>query len=151
MARSWPGAIQSIEVRGIRRLSGGRPPAGEQAARSPFSALQQRLGRKKVSEKMMREVPVAYLVFDVLYAGGELLMERPLRERERFSTNCWQLQGISDEPQQAKGRHRQLLSSANEVSCTYCTGHPRPGVSGYVSPRNSINSSKPHRRAATKA
>ena len=35
----------------------------------PFSTLQQRLGRKKVSEKMLRDIPVAYLVFDVLYAG----------------------------------------------------------------------------------
>ena len=49
----------------------------------PFNALQQRLGRKKVSEKLIREVPVAYLVFDVLYAGGELLIDRPLRERAR--------------------------------------------------------------------
>jgi DNA ligase-1 len=49
----------------------------------PFSVLQQRLGRKKVSERMLREIPVAYLVFDVLYAGGELLIDRPLRERER--------------------------------------------------------------------
>src|SRR5437870_312204 len=47
----------------------------------PFSALQQRLGRKKVSYELMRKVPVAYLVFDVLYAGNELLLERPLRER----------------------------------------------------------------------
>jgi DNA ligase 1 len=47
----------------------------------PFSALQQRLGRKKVSDKLMREVPVAYLVFDVLYAGYELMIDRPLRER----------------------------------------------------------------------
>jgi DNA ligase-1 len=47
----------------------------------PFSALQQRLGRKKVSDEMMRRVPVAYLVFDVLYSGGELLIDRPLRER----------------------------------------------------------------------
>jgi DNA ligase-1 len=47
----------------------------------PFSVLQQRLGRKKVSEKMLREIPVAFLAFDVLYAGGELLMDRPLRER----------------------------------------------------------------------
>ncbi|HKV79873.1 MAG TPA: hypothetical protein VJP02_17120, partial [Candidatus Sulfotelmatobacter sp.] len=36
----------------------------------PFSVLQQRLGRKKVSEIMLRENPVAYLVFDVLYANG---------------------------------------------------------------------------------
>ena len=32
----------------------------------------------------MQQVPVAYLVFDVLYAGGELLLERPLREREKI-------------------------------------------------------------------
>jgi DNA ligase-1 len=50
----------------------------------PFSALQQRLGRKKVSQEMMRQVPVAYLVFDVLYAGNELLIDRPLREREKI-------------------------------------------------------------------
>jgi len=50
----------------------------------PFSVLQQRLGRKKVSEKMLRETPVAFLVFDVLYAGGELMLERPLRERAQI-------------------------------------------------------------------
>jgi DNA ligase-1 len=50
----------------------------------PFSALQQRLGRKKVSEELVRRVPVAYLVFDVLYAGGELLIDRPLRERGKI-------------------------------------------------------------------
>jgi DNA ligase-1 len=47
----------------------------------PFNVLQQRLGRKKVSDKMLREIPVAFLAFDVLYAGGELVMDRPLRER----------------------------------------------------------------------
>ena len=50
----------------------------------PFSVLQQRLGRKKVTERMLREIPVAYLAFDVLYAGGELVMDRPLRERARI-------------------------------------------------------------------
>lgn len=49
----------------------------------PFSVLQQRLGRKKVSDKMLQEIPAAFLVFDVLYAGGELVMDRPLRERGR--------------------------------------------------------------------
>jgi DNA ligase-1 len=47
----------------------------------PFSVLQQRLGRKKVSDKMLREAPVAFLVFDVLYANGELVIDRALRER----------------------------------------------------------------------
>jgi DNA ligase-1 len=50
----------------------------------PFSALQQRLGRKKVSEKLMRDVPVVFVVFDVLYTGDELLIDRPLRERGKI-------------------------------------------------------------------
>ena len=50
----------------------------------PFSALQQRLGRKKVSDELIRKVPVAYLVFDVLYASDQLLIERPLRERAKI-------------------------------------------------------------------
>jgi DNA ligase 1 len=54
---------------------------GDAGRALPFSTLQQRLGRKKVSEQLMREVPVAYLVFDVLYANGELLIDRPLSER----------------------------------------------------------------------
>ena len=62
----------------------GEIVAWEQPGRArPFSVLQQRLGRKKVSDRMLREVPVAYLVFDVLYADGELLIDRPLRERGR--------------------------------------------------------------------
>ena len=50
----------------------------------PFSVLQQRLGRKKVSERMLREVPVAFLAFDVLYAEGQLTIDLPLRERARI-------------------------------------------------------------------
>lgn len=63
----------------------GEIVAWEQPGRArPFSVLQQRLGRKKVSDRMLREIPVAYLVFDVLYVGGELLIDRSLRERARI-------------------------------------------------------------------
>ncbi len=54
-------------------------PAGGQAM--PFSEIQKRLGRKQVSQKMMTEVPVAYVVFDVIYADGELTLDKPLTER----------------------------------------------------------------------
>lgn len=56
---------------------------GSRGRALPFTALQQRLGRKKVTNQMMRDVPVAYLAFDVLYAGGELLIEQPLRDRAK--------------------------------------------------------------------
>jgi DNA ligase 1 len=59
------------------------PKTGKPGRARPFSVLQQRLGRKKVGEKMLREVPVAFVAFDVLYAGGELLIDRSLSERAR--------------------------------------------------------------------
>jgi DNA ligase-1 len=58
--------------------------SGEAGRALPFSALAHRLGRKKVSDEMMRRVPVAYVVFDIFYAGGELLIDRPLRERAKL-------------------------------------------------------------------
>ena len=58
--------------------------SGEAGRALPFSALQQRLGRKKVSHELMRKVPVAFLVFDVLYAGDEILIDRPLSERSKI-------------------------------------------------------------------
>jgi DNA ligase-1 len=56
----------------------------ETAQALPFAELQKRLGRKKVSEEMLRTVPVVYMAFDVLYGGGELLIEKRLEERRRI-------------------------------------------------------------------
>ncbi len=83
------------------------PPASSADGRAlPFSTLQQRLGRKQVSEKLMRQVPVAYLVFDVLYAGGELLLERSLLEREKI------LDALLAAPRKASASPRVSLGQA---------------------------------------
>jgi len=47
----------------------------------PFSSLQKRLGRKRVSRTLMREIPVSYVVFDVLHLATDLVIDEPLRER----------------------------------------------------------------------
>jgi len=47
----------------------------------PFALLGTRIGRKKVSNAMRGQVPVVFMAFDLMYAGGELLLELPLRER----------------------------------------------------------------------
>jgi DNA ligase-1 len=57
----------------------GAPP--DQGRAMPFSRLQQRLGRKKVTHELMRQVPVAYLTFDLLYLGGDVMLDRSLGER----------------------------------------------------------------------
>jgi DNA ligase-1 len=50
----------------------------------PFSQLQQRLGRKAVAIEHIRAVPVAYLMFDVIYAEGDLTIDLPWRERRKL-------------------------------------------------------------------
>ena len=47
----------------------------------PFSALQKRLGRKTVSAELQAEVPVVFVVYDVLYHANEVLLEQPLHKR----------------------------------------------------------------------
>jgi DNA ligase-1 len=53
----------------------------EQARALPFAVLGQRIGRKRVSNGWRQQVPVVFMAFDLMYAGGELLLELPLRER----------------------------------------------------------------------
>lgn len=88
----------------------------------PFSVLQQRLGRKKVGEAMLRESPVAYVVFDVLYANGELILDRPLRERARI------LDEIFSAPRRQSNRRGR---TGTQESLTFDSGE-RAGTSAAV-------------------
>jgi len=47
----------------------------------PFAVLGQRIGRKRVGDDWRQRVPVAFMAFDLMFAGGELLLPVPLRER----------------------------------------------------------------------
>jgi DNA ligase 1 len=82
----------------------------------PFSTLQQRLGRKKVSEKMMRQIPVAYLAFDVLYSGGELLIDRPLRERGQILNDLLSAPRAKVQIRSADPQARLLLDADEDSS-----------------------------------
>ena len=47
----------------------------------PFSVLGQRIGRKRVDSTIRRQVPVVFMVFDLLYEDRELVLPLPLWER----------------------------------------------------------------------
>jgi DNA ligase-1 len=49
----------------------------------PFTQLQKRLGRKKPNAELIEEIPVKFVLFDLLYLDGELLLDSPLLERRR--------------------------------------------------------------------
>jgi DNA ligase-1 len=47
----------------------------------PFAVLGQRIGRKRVGNEWRQQVPVIFMAFDLMSAGGELLLPLPLRDR----------------------------------------------------------------------
>ena len=64
----------------------------------PFSALQQRIGRKRVTRDIQRDNPVVFMAFDLLYAEGELLLPEPLSRRRSTLESLvqqWQQQTIA--------------------------------------------------------
>jgi DNA ligase-1 len=69
-----------------------KPLAAEAAALSsdvlpeiqPFASLQQRLGRKVLAAKILLELPVALIAYDILELAGEDVRRRPQSERRRL-------------------------------------------------------------------
>ena len=65
----------------------------------PFRTLQARLQRKVVDDSLRREVPVAYVVFDILALDGDLLIDEPLeRRRELLDGLLMQSEHIGTSP-----------------------------------------------------
>jgi DNA ligase-1 len=85
----------------------------------PFSLLQQRLGRKQVSEQMMAAVPVAYVVFDIIYSDGDVTLDRTLAERN----------AILDRVFPADGRIAPAAIEKQQAKLLFEEEHP---VSGWV-------------------
>jgi DNA ligase-1 len=47
----------------------------------PFAVMGQRIGRKRIAAELLRQIPAVFMVFDLLYAVGELQLDRPLSAR----------------------------------------------------------------------
>lgn len=68
----------------------------------PFASLQTRIGRKTLGKKLLADVPVHYVVFDLLEADGEDWRTRPLSERraklEAVLSGLWPESAIHPSP-----------------------------------------------------
>src|SRR5690606_25568734 len=65
----------------------GSHQGGERGGAASFNALQQRLGRKTVSKKMLAEAPAFVRLYDVLLLDGEVLRALPWHaRRQRLET-----------------------------------------------------------------
>jgi DNA ligase-1 len=52
-----------------------------------FQELQKRLRKKNVTEQIIAEVPVVYVVYDVVYLNGEQIINMPLKQRKEILSN----------------------------------------------------------------
>ncbi len=57
--------------------------AWHEAQPLPFTQLQKRLGRRNPDLWLIAEIPVKFVLFDLLYQDGDLLLDEPLVERRR--------------------------------------------------------------------
>lgn len=78
---SFPDLIPSLSAIGRDVILDGEILAWRNGQALAFNELQKRLGRKKVSASMQRDIPVSYLAFDVLYAHDGLVIDLPLHQR----------------------------------------------------------------------
>ncbi|AEG94218.1 ATP-dependent DNA ligase [Ramlibacter tataouinensis] len=57
------------------------PPGTVIGRPAPFSLLQQRIGRKTLTKKVLQEAPVTFMAYDLLEQGGQDIRAVPQRER----------------------------------------------------------------------
>jgi DNA ligase-1 len=80
-----------------------------------FSALQQRLGRKRVTPEMLREIPVVLIVFDILYRGETLLLNEPLAHRRAILEDFAARWSPTTSPTQARGQSNLFETPAEKA------------------------------------
>jgi DNA ligase-1 len=97
----------------------------------PFAHIQKRLGRKVLTAKIIRENPAAFIAFDILYRDGELLMDKPLRQRRRTLQTLVGATLGSPLPREQEARATQVsplqitavtdVSTADQIDRAFCT------------------------------
>ena len=92
-------------------LAWNNDPAATEQRALPFSSLQNRIGRKRVTAAMRRQTPVVFMAFDLLYRGESLLLEQPLAVRRELLEEVCAVQAshtvVSNTPSQAESAHAQ--------------------------------------------
>lgn len=84
ISHSFPDIAEAFRETGAldgELLVRGEAQGGAEGGAASFNALQQRLGRKKVSAKMQADYPAFVRLYDILFDGGEDLRALPWAER----------------------------------------------------------------------
>ncbi|MGB6985731.1 MAG: ATP-dependent DNA ligase [Candidatus Aquilonibacter sp.] len=81
VTRSYPEIAQALRAQARRMMLDGEIVAVRDGRVLPFRTLQARLQRKEIDASLLAEVPLQYVVFDMMAIDDEFLLDLPLHER----------------------------------------------------------------------
>ncbi len=85
----------------------------------PFATLQSRIGRRKLTQKLLEEAPAVFYAFDLLYLDGSPLFERPLQERLSTLRSILTKEGV------IKLADQRLVHTGEEIDAAFDAARAR--------------------------
>jgi DNA ligase-1 len=79
--------VRSLSSSDIDFILDGEVMAFQNGKPLHFSELQKRLHKKSVAEQIMTEVPLIYVVYDIMYFNGENTIGKSIKERKEILSN----------------------------------------------------------------
>lgn len=116
---SFPDVVAQVSALPGDLLLDGEIVPWRDGAVLPFAHIQRRLGRKALTPRVLRENPCAFVAFDILYRDGELLLDRPLRERRAVLNELCEAcraEVAAGETAEPVGRPMLLTTAVREVT-----------------------------------
>jgi DNA ligase 1 len=84
VASSFPEIVSAVSLLPAEFILDGEVLAYKGGRPLHFQELQKRLRRKDVTDRLMGEIPVVYVPYDIVYLDGQSLIDRPLTERKKL-------------------------------------------------------------------
>ena len=84
VGHQFPEIIEAAEKLNVSLIADGEIVAFKDEQVLPFALLQKRLGRKRPPAALLAEIPVAFMIFDLLSYQGRNLLDEPLMERKKI-------------------------------------------------------------------
>jgi DNA ligase-1 len=112
VAASFPEIVSAVSLLQADFILDGEVLAYRGGRPLHFQELQKRLRRKAVTDRLMAEIPVVYVPYDIMYLDSQSLIGRPLTERKRLLSQIRFGEPIID-------FGYRIVSTAQQIACAF--------------------------------
>ena len=112
VASSFPEIVSAVSLLPSEFILDGEVLAYRDGRPLHFQELQKRLRRKIVTDRLMGEIPLVYVPYDIMYLDGQPLIDRPLTERKKLLSQIRFKDPLID-------LGYRVVSTAQEITCAF--------------------------------